>query len=307
MDKSSAMSPIDWALLVVLSLLWGGSFFFAEIALRDFQPFTIVAVRVALASLALFVLIKARGGALPYSRAVWLAFAGMGLLNNIIPFSLLFYGQTQIGAGLASILNATTPVFTVIVAHYVTNDERMNPGKIVGAGFGLAGVAVLIGADALQGVSWSVLAMIGCLGAALSYAFAAIYGRRFKSMGLEPTTVAFGQVTASAIMMTPVALIIDAPPSAPGADSVAALVALGLFSTALAYYLYFRILSSSGATNLTLVTFLIPASSVTLGVLFLGERLSSTDFAGVALIAVGLAVMDGRLWRRLRAHRKAVS
>lgn len=305
MNGSGTMALMDWALLIVLSLLWGGSFFFAEIALRDFAPFTIVFARVALASLTLFLFIKIRGGVVPKNKSAWAAFAGMGLLNNIIPFSLLFYGQTQIGAGLASILNATTPVFTVIVAHYLTTDERMTPGKIIGAALGLAGVAVLIGADALQGVSWSVLAMIGCLGAALSYAFAAIYGRRFKTMGLAPINVAFGQVTASAVMMAPIVLIVDAPFTVPGPDAASALVALGLFSTALAYVIFFRILSSSGATNLTLVTFLIPASSVTLGVLFLGERLATSHIAGMALIAFGLAAMDGRIWRRLRRNRRA--
>lgn len=307
MRNSNEMTLKDWVLLLILSILWGGSFFLAEVALRDFQPFTIVAGRVALASFALFVLIKARGGALPKTGTVWLAFAGMGLLNNIIPFSLLFYGQTQIGAGLASILNATTPVFTVIVAHYLTMDEHMTPAKVGGAVFGLAGVALLIGGDALQGIGWSVIAMVGCLGAALSYAFAAIYGRRFKAMALEPTTVAFGQVTASAIMITPVAFLTDGPFTTPGVDAASALVALGLFSTALAYFLYFRILSSSGATNLTLVTFLIPVSAVTLGVIFLGERLEVSHIGGMALIAIGLAVMDGRVWRRLRDHRKAVS
>ncbi len=305
MNKSEAMSLMDWAQLFALSLLWGGSFFFAEIALRDFQPFTIVFVRVALAGLALFAFIKIRGGVITKSPAVWATLAGMGLLNNIIPFSLLFYGQTQIGAGLASILNATTPVFTVIVAHYLTTDEQMTPGKIAGAAFGLAGVAVLIGADALEGVGWSILAMTACLGAALSYAFAAIYGRRFKAMDLDPTEIAFGQVTASAVLMAPVALFVDAPFAVPGTDATLALIALGLLSTALAYVLFFRILSTSGATNLTLVTFLIPASSVTLGVIFLGERLEASHIAGMALIALGLAAMDGRLLRRTRRHGKA--
>ena len=296
------MSRLDLALLLILSLLWGGSFFFAEIALRSFAPFTIVLGRVALASIALFVLIKARGGAIPTSIAIWGAFAGMGLLNNIIPFSLLFYGQTQIGAGLASILNATTPVFTVLVANVLTDDERMTPGKLAGAALGFVGVAVLIGTDALTGLSLSALAMAGCLGAALAYAFAAIYGRRFKRMGLDPINVAFGQVTASAVMIAPVALLIDAPFMAPRADALAALVALGLFSTALAYVLYFRILAASGATNLTLVTFLIPASGVFLGVVFLNERLLPSHVAGMALIALGLAAIDGRAWRRFMSR-----
>jgi len=299
------MSATDWVLLLILGALWGGSFFFAEIALQDFRPFTIVFARVFLASLALFILIKARGRAIPLSLSVWAAFVGMGLLNNIIPFSLLFYGQTQIGAGLASILNATTPIFTVVLTHYLTTDERMTPGKLIGAAFGVAGVAILIGVDALEGLSLSVLAMIGCLGAALAYAFAAIYGRRFQAMGLQPTEVAFGQVTASAIMMAPIAFFVDAPFATPGADSLAALAALGLLSTALAYFLYFRILSTSGATNLTLVTFLVPVSGVTLAILFLGERLAPNHIAGMALIALSLAAMDGRLWRRLQRREPA--
>jgi drug/metabolite transporter (DMT)-like permease len=299
------MTPFDWALLLLLSLLWGGSFFFAEIALRGFQPFTMVFARVALASVALLLFIKLRGGALPKAPAVWRAFFIMGLLNNLIPFSLIFYGQTQIGAGLASILNATTPVFTVIVAHFLTTDERMTPAKIAGAAFGFTGVAVLLGADALAGLSLSALAMVGALGAALAYAFAAIYGRRFKEMKVEPTCVAFGQVTATALMTAPIALMVDAPFAAPmpGAGAWSALIALGLLSTALAYVLYFRVLSSGGATNLSLVTFLIPPSSVMLGVAFLGERLAPSHIAGMALIALGLAAIDGRAWRALRRAR----
>lgn len=306
MTQSKTMSATDWALLLILGALWGGSFFFAEIALRDFRPFTIVFARVFLASLALLILIKARRGAIPASLSVWAAFVGMGLLNNIIPFSLFFYGQTQIGAGLASILNATTPVFTVVLTHYLTTDERMTAGKLIGAAFGVAGVAILIGVDALEGFNLSVLAMIGCLGAALAYAFAAIYGRRFQAMGLQPTQVAFGQVTASAVMTAPIAFVVDAPFAMPGADAAAALAALGLLSTALAYFLYFRILSTSGATNLTLVTFLVPVSGVTLAVLFLGERLAPNHIAGMALIALGLAAMDGRLWRQLRWRREPI-
>lgn len=307
-DRSTSMSALDWALLFTLSLLWGGSFFFAEIALEEFQPFTIVWARVTLASVTLFFIMKLRGVKLPASASVWTAFAGMGLLNNVIPFSLLFYGQTQIGAGLASILNATTPVFTVLVAHFLTADERMTPAKVAGAVFGFTGVAILIGADTVKGLSLSVLAMIACLGAALSYAFAAIYGRRFKQLDIAPMSVAFGQVTASAVIMAPIAMIFDAPFAgvAPGAASVAAVLALGLFSTALAYVIFFRILASSGATNLTLVTFLIPASSVALGVTFLGEQLLPSHIGGMAMIAMGLAAMDGRLWRRLRGQKEPV-
>ena len=230
----------------------------------------------------------------------------MGAINNFIPFSLILWGQTHIASGLASILNATTPLFTVVLAHLLTTDEKLTPGRLAGVTSGLAGVAVMIGAEALQGLSTNVVAQLAVLGAALSYAFAGIFGRRFKD--LAPLVTATGQVTASTVLILPVALIIDQPwtGAPPGVITWGALAGLALLSTALAYIIYFQILAASGATNLLLVTFLIPVSAILLGGLILGERLEPKHFAGMALIGLGLALIDGRLLRfrrKVRPHR----
>ena len=297
------MTGTQWLLLGFLSILWGGSFLFARVALGEVPPFTLVLSRVAIAALALGVFIKAMGQRLPSSPSLWLAFAVMGMVNNLIPHSLLFFGQTYIGAGLASIFNSLVPVFTVLVAHVFTRDEKLTASKVTGVLLGVLGVAVMFGVDLHNGIDrWTALAMLACVVAAVSYALAAIYGRRFQALDVPPLCVAFGQVTASAVMMLPVALIVDQPWSlAPiSGGSWLAVLALGLLSTALAYVLYFRILARGGATNISLVTLLIPISAVSLGAVFLGERLDASHFAGMALILIGLVSLDGRAWRALK-------
>jgi drug/metabolite transporter (DMT)-like permease len=291
------MTFFDWCLLLALSILWGGSFFFVDVAVTALPPFTIVLSRVAIAALVLHLALRITGTAMPWDGRTWLAFFGMGLLNNAIPFSLIVWGQTHIASGLASILNATTPLFTVLVAHVLTADERLSTNRAAGILIGLAGVIVLIGPQALAGLGEDVLAQLAILGAALSYGFAAIFGRRFKRMGLPPLATAAGQVTASSLMLLPVALLIDRPwsLSAPGLPVWGAIPGLALFSTAFAYVVFFRILASAGAVNLSLVTFLIPISAIVLGALILGERMAATDFVGLALIGLGLAAIDGRL------------
>ena len=290
------MGVRDWALLAALSLLWGGSFFFVEVALTGLPPFTIVLLRVALAAAALHLFLRLSGLGMPGGRQLWTAFFAMGFLNNAIPFSLLVWGQTQIASGLASILNATTPLFTVVVAHALTRDEKMTAGRLAGVAIGFAGVAAMIGPEALAGLGDDLLAQIACLGATLSYAFAGVFGRRFARMGVAPAQTAAGQVTASSVLLLPLVLLVDRPWSlpAPGPEVWASLAALALLSTALAYILYFRILSTSGATNLLLVTLLIPPTAILLGATILGERLAPEHFAGMALIALGLAAIDGR-------------
>ena len=294
------MSPLDWTLLLALSILWGGSFFFVGVAVKALPPFTIVLLRVAIAATALHAVLRLSRTAMPWDRRTWLAFFGMGLLNNSIPFSLIVWGQTQIASGLASILNATTPLFTVLVAHLLTADERLSKGRIAGVLIGLAGIVVLIGPQALAGLGQDVAAQLAVLGAAVSYGFAAIFGRRFKRMGVPPLATAAGQVTASSLLLLPVALIVDRPWTLawPEPSAWGAIVGLALLSTALAYVVFFRILASAGAVNLSLVTFLIPPSAILLGVAILGERLQATDFLGMALIGLGLAAIDGRIAAR---------
>jgi drug/metabolite transporter (DMT)-like permease len=303
------MSPLDWSMLLALSILWGGSFFFVGVAVKALPPFTIVLLRVAIAAAALQLVLRATGKAMPWDRKTWLAFFGMGLLNNAIPFSLIVWGQTHIASGLASILNATTPLFTVLVAHVLTADERLSKGRIVGVLLGLAGVIALIGPQALTGLGKDVMAQFAILGAAISYAFAGIFGRRFKRMGVPPLATAAGQVTASSALLFPVALIVDRPwtLSVPELPVWAAILGVALLATALAYILFFRILASAGAVNLMLVTFLIPVSAILLGSAFLGETLATMDFAGMALIGMGLAAIDGRLAVRLAVRRRSAT
>jgi drug/metabolite transporter (DMT)-like permease len=300
------MGATEWAALLALSVLWGGSFLFVGLAVRELPPLTIVVARVALAALALHMALRAAGGAIPRDLRVWAAFFGMAVLNNAIPFTLIAWGQSHIASAVASILNATTPLFTVLVAHCLTIDEPATPRKIAGVVVGFLGVAVMIGADAMRSLGVNVLAQLAMLAAAISYAFAGVYGRRFKALGVEPMATAAGMLTASTLMLTPAMLIVDRPWSLPTPSGAAfgAVIGLALVSTSLAYILYFRILATAGATNLLLVTFLIPVSAILLGTTILSERLEPRHFLGMAMIGLGLAAIDGRV---LDAARRKVS
>lgn len=291
------MGPVEWGLLLLLAVLWSGSFFFSKIAVGELPPFTVVFCRVTLAALALNVVVLLSDRRMPADPRLWRALFAMGLLNNAIPFSLIFWGQTQIASGLAAILNATTPLFTVLVAHAATKDEKLTAARLLGVLTGVVGVAVMIGPSAFAG--GNTLVRIAVLGAALSYAFAAIWGRRFR--GLPPVITATGQLSASALVMAPVALLIDRPWSLtfPSPRVVWALIALALLSTAAGYIVYFAVLARAGATNVLLVTLLIPPSAL-LGALFLAEPVEPRDLVGLAFIAGGLAAIDGRLLRWLQ-------
>ncbi len=295
------MTAREWGMLLTLSLVWGGSFFFNEIAVRQLPVFTVVLCRVALAAVILLAVLRLTGQRLPRSGKVWAAFFGMGMLNNVIPFSLIVAGQQSVASGVASILNAATPLFGVIFAHLLTQDEKLTPLKLAGVIVGFLGVAVMIGPDAISGLGGNLAAQMMILAGAASYAFAGIFGRRFKAMGVSPMATATGQVIASSIILLPLVLVIDRPWTlpAPGWDAIAALIGVAAISTAFAYFLYFRIFASAGATNLLLVTFLIPISAILLGTAFLSEALLPRQIAGMALIGLGLSLIDGRLWRRL--------
>jgi drug/metabolite transporter (DMT)-like permease len=294
-----AMSREDWAILLFLSVLWGGSFFFIEIALATVRPFTLVLIRVALASAMLWGFLWWRKERLPLPPGAIRAWLVLALLNNVIPFVMFAWAQEEINGGLASILNATTPIWGVLVAHLFTADEKASPGKVAGVLLGFAGVAVLIGPDFLGQLGRGLAAQLACLAATLCYALAGVWARRFRPMGIAPTAVATGQLTAAALVMLPLVLIFEPPwqAAAPSPQAWLSLAALALFCTSLAYILYFRLLASAGATNSLLVTFLIPVTAILLGALFLGERLEWRSFAGMGLIAAGLAAIDGRLFR----------
>lgn len=298
---SQAMGKAEWAMLLALSVLWGGSFFFVEVALEAIPPLSLVAYRVFIAAIFLWIFVLASRRAVPASLSVWMAFVIMGLLNNVIPFTLIVWGQTQIASGLASILNATTPVFTVVVAGLLLPDERATTLKIAGVIAGFVGVVVLIGPAVISDLGLAVYAQLAVLAAAVSYAFAGVFGRRFNAMRVDPVVVAAGQVTASAIFVLPIALLIDGsrPLGRMEPEILGSVLGLAILSTSLAYVLYFRLLSRAGATNLLLVTFLIPVTAIILGVGLLGETLGLNHVAGMTIIGLALAAIDGRLWRKL--------
>jgi drug/metabolite transporter (DMT)-like permease len=296
------MGARDWAMLLLLSILWGGSFFFISVAVSELPPFTLVTMRVGLAAVTLWLVLLVSGYPIPKSPEVWRAFMMMGLLGNALPFSLIAWGQTHIGAGLASIINATTPIFTILIAGAFLSDEHITPRKMLGVTAGLAGVIVLIGPSALLELGTNTMAQLAVIGAAVSYSCATVFGQRFKAMGISPLDTAVGQVTASTIILLPVVWFIDKPLQLanPSLQVWLSILALAIFSTAFAYILFFRILSSSGATNVVLVTFLAPVTASLLGWLMLDEQLQAKHFIGMACIGLGLAIIDGRLWAKLR-------
>jgi drug/metabolite transporter (DMT)-like permease len=295
------MGAQEWIILFALSILWGGSFFFYKVLVAELPPFTVVLGRVGIAALALNLLLLARRDPLRTDRRMWGSFLILGLLNNVIPFSLIAFGEIRIASGTAAILNATTPIFTILVAHLFTNDEKLTLAKSMGVLCGFLGAGVLIGPEAYSGFSKGNLLGDGsCLLAALVYGLGAVYGRRFK--GLAPLKIATAQATAAAVILLPLSLLVDRPWQLPMPSPHAwmALLALSLLSTALAYLLYFRILAVAGATNLVLVTFLLPASALLLGALFLDESVTPAALLGMGLIGLGLAAIDGRSWGMAR-------
>lgn len=296
------MTPTEWVLLILLSLLWGGSFYFNGVAVRDIPVLTIVLGRVSIAALALYLFLRVSGRHMPRDYSIWRAFFIMGFFNNFVPFSLIVWGQTYLASGYASVINATTPIFAVIAAHFLTSDEPMSANRVIGIVIGFAGVFALVGPDIANGIGVGVMAQFAILGASLSYGYASVFGRQFKAMKINPIVTATGQVTASSVLLFPFVLLIDQPWQLPmpGLGSIGAVIGIATLSTAFAYILYFRILETAGATNLSLVTLLIPPSAIILGILFLDEMFRPQHLAGMALIAAGLLAIDGRIINRFR-------
>ena len=288
------ISAIDWLLLLVLSVLWGGSFYFAKIAVLEIPPLTLALGRVSIAAAALAVVARAIGEPFPRDGATWRWLAVMALFNNAMPFALLFWGQLHISIGLASILTATSPLFGVLVAHVLTHDDKLSAGRAVGLIAGFAGVVVLLGPDMLKEVGTNLLAELAALAAAAFYAIGAVLARRLR--GLPPIMMATGQLTMSTVLLLPIVLLFDRPGAILTASStaIAALLALALLSSSLAYLIYFRLIARAGATNALIVTFLIPVSAILLGIVLLDESLDARQVAGMAAIFIGVAAIDGR-------------
>lgn len=301
------MTGTDWALLILLAGVWGLSYIMIEVTLKSLPIMAIVCARLLLAAVVLLGVARVMDVKLPRSPRLWLSFSVMGLLNTVVPFTLIVWAQQQIDAGLAAILNATTPLFTVVVAHFFTRDESFTPRKIVGVVLGIIGVTIIIGPDALHGLRGNALAQLASLAAALCYAFGGVYGRRFRD--LKPILPSIGQAVTGGLILLPFMLVLNRPWElpAPPMAVIAAVATLAVVCTAMAYLVYFRILASAGATNVLLVTFLIPVSAIILGWLFLDEVLLPRHFAGMGMIAGGLAVMDGRVLGMLRRMQSSKS
>jgi drug/metabolite transporter (DMT)-like permease len=297
------MGPAEWAMLILLSIVWGGSFFFYAIAIKGLPTFTIVFLRVCLGSIGLWLCAWAMG-LLPLRHpGLWRNFLIMGLINNAIPFSLIVWGQREVASGLAAILNATTPFFTVLAANMLTADEKLSWNRLLGAMLGLSGVAAMMGADILGAQGSSPLAQLAVIAASVSYGFASVFGRRFST--IPSLITAAGQTAGSSAILLPVMLIIDTPwrLASPSFDVWLAIAGLAILCTSLAYVLYFTILKRAGATNIVLVTFLVPVSAILLGIAFLGETLDIHHVIGMATIAIGLALIDGRVLTFLKPRR----
>lgn len=289
------MRAKHWLLLILLSILWGGTYVFAREALTELPPLTVTFARCAIGAAVLVPVALLLRYPVPATGEAWRNFGVMALLNNVIPFGLTFWAQTMIPAGLASVMNATTPLMTLLVARFVAG-EKMPKHKVAGLLLGLAGVAILIGPSALTGDHGNALGMLLVVGCAVSYGFSGLWGRRFNDT--PPIVTAAAQLACATIVLLPMAAAADQfwrlplPPM----NVLVALLALGTVSTALAYILFFKVMAEAGSNNVMLVTLLIPISAVALGVWRFGERLSDNQMAGAAIIAASLLLIDGRVF-----------
>jgi drug/metabolite transporter (DMT)-like permease len=301
------MNAREWGMLLLLGLLWGSTFYFTAIGLTGLPPLTLVTLRILLAAIAMHAVVAFMGLRLPTDRRAWIEFVRMSVLNNVIPFILIAWGQTRVASGVASVLIATTPMLTALCAHVLTHDEKITRNGAIGIVCGIVGVAVMIGGAVVSQATHDFAGEIAILGAAVAYALSSIQARRFSALNITPLVSTTGLLTVSVIILMPAMIVFDRPWTLPwpGAQVVVSVLILALVASAFAYLLYFRIAATAGATNLMLVTFLMPVVAILLGVFVLGERLEPRHIWGMALIAVGLSAIDGRLWRWMR-RRNAV-
>lgn len=297
-NQNLQMTNKTWGMLILLATIWGSSFLFGRIAVLEVPAFTVVLLRVGLAAICLwlFILFTKR----KFKITKWLLVNGaiIGILNNVIPFSFILYGQKEIGAGLAAVVNAMTPIWTLLIANWFTSDEKFSTLKLVGILFGFAGVAVLMGGDIWLGLTASALAQFMVIMATISYGISGVFGKRFK--GYDPVLIAACQMTTSTLCMVPIVLFIDDPLSIamPSTTAIFSIITLAILCTAFAYVLFFKILDAAGAVNVSLVTLLVPVSAISLGIIFLNETLTPYQIGGISLIAAGLIILDGRLFRK---------
>lgn len=298
MTQQTSLSSRAWAEMMLLAAIWGGSFLAIRTALDEIAPLTAVMHRTVWAMLVLWIVVALRRVPLPGSPRIWGAFLVMGLLNNVIPFSLMAWGQLHVPSGLTSIFNAASAVFGLVVAAAVFADERLTPRKVTGVTLGFIGVCTAIGPDALRQFDTTSLAQLAIVAGTVSYACAAAWARKMLK-GVPPILAAAGMLTGSSLVMIPLAIVVDGVPSADlDPTTWLAIAYYAVFATALAYLLYYRVLAMAGSGNLMLVTLLIPPVAITLGAVVRSETLHPSEYLGFAILALGLSIIDGRLWRR---------
>ena len=301
------MTRRHWTILIVLAAIWGSAFLFIHVAVRAWPPLTYVALRMLVAAVALALYMLVRREPLGLPRQLIAPLSLIAILNNLLPFALFGWAQTQIASSLAAILNATSPMWAALIAHAATRDEPLTPLRLLGISIGIGGVAVMLSDQLMGGQLGSLPAELACLVAAASYAVAGVYARRFRRLSVEPMRVAYGQLLTGALIMVPVALVVDgsAVLQAPSPKAIGAILGLGVLCSSFAYILYFRLIAEAGATNAFLVTILVPPFAILIGWAVLGETLGIAELAGLGLIALGLAAIDGR-WFQRRAPRATV-
>jgi len=300
MNDQKSLSGRAWAEMLVLALIWGGSFLSIRIALDEISPLMSVAHRVTWAMLVLWVVVAVMRIPLPRNPRIWFAFVVMGLLNNVIPFVLMAWGQLHIESGLTSILNAFTAVVGVVMAALFFSDERLTPRKIIGVVLGFFGVAVAIGLENFKNFDLRSLAQLAVIGGTVAYAVAGVWARK-NLVGMPPQLAAAGMLTGATVIMLPLVYFVEGLPTFDLKPRT--LVAIGYYAviaTAAAYLLYYRVLAMAGSGNLMLVTLLVAPIAITLGAVVLGEKLSANAFVGLVILAVGLIILDGRVWKALR-------
>ncbi|MEL6640364.1 MAG: DMT family transporter [Pseudomonadota bacterium] len=292
------LSTRAWAELGLLSLIWGASFLSIRIALDEIGPLTAVAHRTCWAAVVLWAVVLIGRYKIPTNPRVWAAFLIMGLLNNVIPFSLMAWGQLHIETGLTSILNAATAIFGVVLAAFFFADERLTPQRALGVGIGFFGVCTAIGLQAFVSFDLRSLGQLAVIAGTISYALAGVWARRHLG-GLPPQVAAAGMLTGASVMSLPLAVAVEGPIAFDLAPrTYAAIAYYALVATAFAYLLYYRVLAMAGSGNLLLCTLLVAPVAIVLGALVLGESLRVNAYIGFTILAVGLLILDGRLFQR---------
>jgi len=290
MTSEKANLTKELALLLALSTLWGASYSFIKIGVETIPPVTLIAARTFIAGMILVVVIRWRGLSLPRDAATWRRFMFQAWLNSVIPFTLIAWAQQTTDAALATILNSTSPIFAFLLTALVTRHEIVNGRKLFGVGAGVAGICLVVGMQALGGLGQELWAQLAIVAATICYAGAAIFGKNFK--GLDPLMPAAGSMVCGAAILIPVSLVSEQPWTlAPSVESILALLGLSIFSTALAFVIYFRLVQTLGSVGTTAQAYLRVPIGVAIGVVFLGESLSSSAWIGLLCVVVGVAAM----------------